>query len=107
MIDGIERAKEWLDKHGFQHSIHNWSDSCGLWASGGFVIKVRKSTGKRWWQTKKVCEVRFWNHGWCKGKQYWTFGVQELKDESLLDQEALGRYIGRFDIQEEDRKHEV
>lgn len=93
MNKGIDRAKEWLVKQGFLYSIHKWSDSCGLWAAGGVILKVRKSTGKRWRRDKKVCIIRFWNHGWCKGKHYWTFEIQELKDESLLDREALYQYI--------------
>ena len=108
MNKGIERAKEWLENNGFQCSIRKWSDSCGLWAAGGFEIKVSKSTGKRWWQNKKVCIVRFWNHGWCDGEQYWTCEVQELKDETLLDQGALYQYIGRvIPLEKERTKDEV
>lgn len=92
----IERTKAWLESQGFQCSIHEWSDSCGLWGAGGIILKVRKSTGKRWRRSKKVCNVRFWNHGMRVERQYWTFEIQELKDESLLDREALYRYIGGY-----------
>ena len=94
MNNGIERAKEWLEMHGYQYSIHEWSDSCGLWAAGGIILKVRKSSDRRWRRSKKVCDVRFWNRGGCTEKQYWTFEIQELKDESLLDRESLHLYIG-------------
>jgi len=88
MIREVERAKEWLEGHGFMCSVREWSDSCGLWAADGFIITVRKYSGKRWKPSKLICRVRFWT-----SHAHKDFEIQELNDESLLDRVALYTYI--------------
>jgi len=83
----VERAKEWLEGQGFICSVREWSDSCELWAAGGFVITVRKYSGKRWKPSKLICRIRFWT------THAWDYAFQGLKDESLLDKVALYDYI--------------
>ena len=88
MNEQVERAKEWLDGHGFLYTVQDWSDSCGLWAAGGAVISVHKNTGRRFRGPERVCKIRFWDtHGPVR------YMVQGLKDELLLDKASLYAYI--------------
>ena len=88
MLREVDRAKEWLEGQGFLYTIQDWSDSCGLWAAGGYVINVRKNTGRRFRGPERVCKIRFWT-----SHAHKNFEIQELNNESLLDRVALYAYI--------------